>query len=179
MLNQGVERRGGTTTSPATLHKRILLIGMTAFLSVAFAAENTDFSGTWEMDAARSETAHSSPTPGPVTLVIKQTPTDVSVETRRNSQSETLVYKLDGTVGKKPAQDNGPFEWRARWEGSKLVIETHRSVNRTTVTILETLTLGPKAKELTVDRKLTVQHGYTMRGAKNYSSGTDIFVKAQ
>jgi hypothetical protein len=150
-------------------------------LSSVFAAtpgESTDFSGTWEMDPARSETAHSTPSPGPVTLVIKQSPTDVSVETRRNSQSETLVYKLDGTVGKKPAQDNGPFEWRARWEGSKLVIETHRSVNRTTVTILETLTLDSKAKELTVDRKLTVQHGYTMRGAKNYSSGTDVFIKA-
>jgi hypothetical protein len=121
------------------------------------------------MDPTRSETATSSP--DPVTLVIKQTPTDVSVETRRNSQSETLVYKLDGTVGKKPPQDNGPFEWRARWEGSKLVMETHRSVNRTTVTIL--------AKELTVDRKLTVQHGYTMRGAKNYSSGTDVFIRAR
>ena len=34
-----------------------------------------------------------------------------------------------------------------------------------------------KAKELTLDRTLTVQHGYSMRGTKNYSSGKDVFLK--
>jgi hypothetical protein len=52
-------------------------------------------------------------------------------------------------------------------------------VNRATVTIEETLSLDPKGKEITIDRTLTVQHGYTMRGAKNYSSGKDVFVKAR
>lgn len=166
-------------------HARILAVSLTALLSplclglAATPDKPTDFSGTWEMDSTRSESANSSPPIGPVTLVIKQTPTEVSIETRRSSQNEILVYKLDGTESKKPVQDNGPFEWRARWEGSKLVTQTHRSVNRTTVTIQETLSLDPKAKELIVDRTLTVQHGYQMRGAKNYSSGTDVFVKAR
>jgi hypothetical protein len=115
----------------------------------------------------------------PVTLVIKQDANELSIETRRGGQSETLVYKLDGSESQKPAEDNGPFQWRARWDGPKLVTETNRNVNRATVTISETLSLDRKAKELTVDRTLTVQHGYTMRGTKNYSSGRDVFVKTR
>jgi hypothetical protein len=171
-------------TSPAMSYGRSLVFA-TALLSPLITGlsgapgATTDFSGAWEMDSTRSETAQSTPPVGPVTLVIKQTPTEISIETRRGSQTETLVYKLDGSESKKPVQDNGPFEWRARWEGPKLVTQTHRSVNRTTVTIQETLAVDAKAKELTVDRTLTVQHGYTMRGAKNYSSGRDVFVRAR
>lgn len=139
----------------------------------------TDFSGTWEMDTKRSESAHSGATTVPVTLVIKQTANDLSIETRQNAQTETIVYKLDGSEVEKPAQDNGPFQWRARWEGPKLVTETHRNINGVTVSVKEILSLDSKAKELTVDRTLTVQHGYTLRGTRNYSSGKDIFVKAR
>jgi hypothetical protein len=145
--------------------------------SLRSADNNPDFSGTWEMDATRSESAHSSAASRPVTLVIRQTAAELSVETRQGGQSETIAYKLDGSETQKPAQDNGPFEWRARWEGTKLVTETHRNINRSTVTIKEILSLDAKAKEMTVNRTLTVQHGYTMRGAKNYSSGKDVFVK--
>lgn len=144
---------------------------------LATAGTNPDFSGTWKMDMVRSESAHSGVPSEPVTLVIKQTPAELSIETRRGGQTETLVYRLDGSESQKPAEDNGPFQWRARWEGTKLVTETHRNVNRATVTITEALSVDRKAKELTVDRTLTVQHGYTMRGTKNYSSGKDIFVK--
>ena len=58
--------------------------------------------------------------------------------------------------------------------------DTHnrRNVNRSTVTIKEVRTLDGKGKEMTVDRTLMVQHGYQMRGAKNYSSGKDVFVRA-
>ncbi len=168
---------------PVTLYTRIVGASVTVLALLipcfeATPATKTNFSGTWEMDTTRSESAHSG-APGPVTLVIKQTPTEVSIETRRSGQSETLIYKLDGSETKKPAQDNGPFEWRARWQGPKLVTEIHRNVNRATVTIEETFILDPKAKELTVDRTLTVQHGYSMRGAKNYSSGKDVFIKAR
>ena len=129
------------------------------------------------MDVTRSESAHSSAASEPVTLVIKQTAAELSIETRRGGRSETIIYKLDGSGSEKPAEGNGPFQWRARWEGTKLVTETHRNVNRATVTIAEILSLNGKAKELTVDRTLTVQHGYSIRGTKNYSSGKDVFLK--
>jgi hypothetical protein len=136
-----------------------------------------DFSGTWQMDPARSESANSSAASGPVTVVIKQSANEVSIETRQGDQTETLVYKLDGTESEKPAQDNGPFQWKASWEDGKLATETHRNINRATVTIREVRSLDARSKEMTIDRTLMVQHGYTMRGAKNYSSGKDVFVR--
>jgi hypothetical protein len=140
---------------------------------------NPDFSGTWELDMTRSVSAHSSHSRPPVTLVIKQTAAEVSIELRQGGQSETIVYKLDGSESEKPAQDNGPFQWRAQWKGTQLVTETHRNINRSTVTITEILSLDAKAKEIIVDRTLTVQHGYSMQGAKNYSSGKDVFVRTR
>ena len=139
----------------------------------------TDFSGTWEMDSTRSESPHfGDSTQGPVTVVIKQTESEVSVETRRDGQSETIVYKMDGSeTEKNPAPDNGPYRWRAEWDGSKLTTETHRNINRTAVTVLEVRTLAENGKEMTVNRTLTVQHGYTGSGAKNYASAKDLFVK--
>ena len=139
----------------------------------------TDFSGTWEMDSARSESPHSGgDSQGPVTVVIKQTDSELSVETRRDGQRETIVYKMDGSQTEKPAPDNGPYRWRAEWEGSKLTTETHRNINRTAVTVLEVRSLADNGKEMTVNRTLTVQHGYTGSGAKNYASAKDMFVKA-
>jgi hypothetical protein len=136
-----------------------------------------DFSGTWEMDATRSDSAATSGSTGPVTVVIKQTADEVTIQTRQGDQTETLVYKLDGSTTEKPAQDNGPFAWRAELAGSKLVTETHRNINRATVTVREARSLQANGKEMLVDRTLTVQHGYQMRGAKNYASGKDVFVK--
>jgi hypothetical protein len=156
------------------------IIGMAVVAPLCEPAETRpDFSGTWEMDATRSDSANSSAATGPVTVIIKQTRDEISVETRQQGQTETLVYKLDGSTTEKPAQDNGPFQWRAEWAAGKLITETHRNVNRATVTIRETRSMDAKRKEMQVDRTLMVQHGYNMRGAKNYASGTDLFVKSR
>jgi hypothetical protein len=138
-----------------------------------------NFSGAWEMDAARSESPHFGNSSGSEKVVIKQTDSEISVETRRNGQSETIVYKMDGSETEKPRPDNGPYKWHAKWDGDKLITETYRNVNGSSVTILETRTLGNRGQEMTVNRTLTVQHGYQGTDAKNYASAKDIFVKAR
>jgi hypothetical protein len=144
--------------------------------SLAAPAGKSNFSGTWVMDEKRSVSANSGGPYVPVTLVIKQTATTMSVETRQGDQSETIVYNLDGSQTEKPADANSAFQWRAQWDGPKLVTETHRNINGATVTIKEALSLT-SPKELTIDRTLIVQHGYTMRGTRNYSSGKDVFTR--
>src|SRR5215217_1521094 len=110
--------------------RRTVLVTFVAALAVALpglrAADTAhpDFSGTWQMDPARSESANSGAATGPITVVIKQSADEVSIETRQGEQTQTLVYKLDGTESEKPAQDNGPFQWKASWDGPKLTTET-------------------------------------------------------
>ncbi len=146
--------------------------------SVAAPSAKSDFTGTWVMDEKRSVSANSGAPFVPVTLVIRQTATTMTVETRQGEHSETIVYRLDGSQTENPAEGGQAFQWRAQWEGAKLVTETHRNINGSTVTVKEALRLTAP-KELTVDRTLIVQHGYTMRGTRNYSSGQDVFTKSR
>ena len=163
--------------------KRIILAtwlaGVTVLLPGLRSADpKPDFTGTWDLDATRSDSAQSGAGNGLVTEVIKQTSGEFSLETRKGGQTETLVYKLDGTETTKPPEDNGPYRWQAQWDGTALTTVTQRNINRTTITVKETRSLDPQGKEMIVNRMLTVQHGYQMQGAKNYSSGKDVFVKA-
>ena len=151
----------------------------------AGAQSATDFSGTWKMDVARSESAHQAVPIGPVTLVIKQTATELSIETRRSDtdrseiHSETLTYKLDGSESTVAGTDGTPIKSQAHWEGTKLVTGTTRNIDGSTITTTYVHSLNPKGTELTVHKTLTVQHGYQFDGAKNSGTGTDVFIKAK
>ena len=160
-----------------------LLTAALAFPLAAGAPRTTDFSGTWKMDAARSESAHQAVPIGPVTLVIKQTASDISIETRRSApdksqiQSETLTYKLDGSESAIPGADGTPIKCQAHWEGTTLVTGTTRNIDGSTVTTRFVHSLNGKRNELTINKTLTVQHGYQFDGAKNSGTGTDVFLK--
>ena len=56
---------------------------MLIFSLHATAQEPIDFSGVWQMDPSRSESAHQATPIGSFTLVIKQAATELSIETRR------------------------------------------------------------------------------------------------
>jgi hypothetical protein len=56
-----------------------------------------DFSGTWAMDASRSESAVQNEPIGPVTLVISQTANELKMETTRGQRTTTAILKLDGS----------------------------------------------------------------------------------
>ena len=110
-------------------------LGMTAALVVALAltgyAQKTDFSGTWTPDVP-ADAAAAPPAGGggggggrggggPMT--VKQTATELSVETQGRNGPQTRSYKLDGSesdmqMGQMTAKVS------AKWDGSKLVITT-------------------------------------------------------
>jgi hypothetical protein len=144
-----------------------------------------DFSGTWKMDAARSESAHQAVPIGPVTMIIKQTATELSIETRRGEPNKTathgeiLTYKLDGSESTTAATDGALVKCRAYWEGAKLITGTTRNIQEATITTLFVHSLDPKVNEMTVHKTLTVQHGYQFEGAKNSGTGTDVFIKTK
>jgi hypothetical protein len=144
----------------------------------------SNLSGTWKMDPSRSESAHQAVPMGSMVLVIKQTPAEISIETRTTAdaqtpaQSEVLVYKLNGSETKNALKNQEPVKTKAHWDGRKLITETERSVHEASVTTRYIHSLSANGKELKVEKTLTVQHGYQFEGAKNYGSGTDVFVKS-
>jgi hypothetical protein len=167
---------------------RIIFAVFTTAAAVPFTAaaqSPVDFSGTWRMDASRSESAHQGESIGPVTLIVKQSGNDLSIETRRRDsassalQSEILTYRLDGTETTTKGPNGTPIISKAHWEGPKLVIETARNISQSTVTTSHVYSLDPKRKEMTIQQTLTVQHGYQGNGAKNTGAGTDVFIKGR
>jgi hypothetical protein len=161
---------------------RLTLFALLLSLS-AFSQTPADFSGTWKMDPARSESAHQTVPIGPVTLLISQTPTQITIETKTGPKdkatiaNEKLTYNLDGSESANSGNSGVSVTCKAHWEGANLVTETARNLENSTVTTRYTFTLDPGAKELTLNKTLTVQHGYQGHGATNTGSAKDVFIK--
>ncbi|HET7698535.1 MAG TPA: hypothetical protein VFK57_22660 [Vicinamibacterales bacterium] len=115
-------------------------LGLTAVLVVALAvagyAQKPDFSGTWTPDvdpaaAAPAGGGGGRGMAGPMT--VKQTATELTVETQGRQGPQTRVYKLDGsetemTMGQMTAKVS------AKWDGAKLVITTKTEQGENTQT---------------------------------------------
>jgi|SRR6516225_9187946 len=107
-------------------------LGLTAVMVVALAvagfAQKPDFSGTWTPEpnpaaAAGGGGGGGGRGMGGGPMTVKQTATELSVETQGRNGAVTRTYKLDGseqdvTMGQMTAKVS------AKWDGSKLVITT-------------------------------------------------------
>jgi hypothetical protein len=148
---------------------------------VVAADNHSNFTGAWKMDPARSESAHQDVPSGASTMVIQLTPTELSIETIRSEEAnpfrETLTFKLDGSETASTGDGGVKVSGKAHWEGSKLVVETTRNIQDSTVTTLYVHTLSPNGRDLIVDKTLTVQHGYQGASAPTTGHGKDVFVR--
>ena len=137
-----------------------------------------DFTGTWTMDASRSASAVQNEPVKSLTLVIKQSATDLNIEFTRDGQVQTVTYKpgSPGSVSLTSGRGAAPGSvWY--WDGARIVTEALRDVNGTTVRHKATYALDAGGAELTVESLVVVEHGYTQRGAQNYGAGKDVFKK--
>jgi hypothetical protein len=156
-----------TSLLPATL--------AVALIAQAVTAAKPDFSGTWTMDRERSESAMQEQPIGRVAVSITQTGTNLTIQTTRDGKPDVTTYAIEELP-------NGPGvigagTRRAYWEGLKLVTEGAGNVQGQTVSVREARTLNPSHTEMTVESTVTVQHGYTFRGAKNYATAKDIYTR--
>ena len=134
--------------------KRVLSLAFVVALIVPFVARaqaKPDFSGTWTLDAAKSD-----PAPqgrggggggggrgggGPVT--IKQTATDITIGMN--------TYKLDGSPTDVQMGRGGAMKATAKWDGAKLVITTSGDLGGTAFSQTQTRSLSADGKEMTVE----------------------------
>src|SRR6476620_2317862 len=109
----------GILTEEAVM-KRLVAAALFATLVSPFPAlaQGPDFSGTWKMDPARSESAAQKDPIGPVTIVIAQTRNELRMETTRTDGSSVVTYKLDGSEVQIPGGTA-----KTHWDGAKLVTE--------------------------------------------------------
>jgi len=75
-----------------------------------------------------------------MSVTIKQTPTELTIERQMGQGSQTAVYKLDGTESTNQMGRGGEAKSKASWQGNKLVISSTQSIN------------GPNG-EMTIDSK--------------------------
>ena len=164
-----------------------VVVGVFALsLAVGFGQDDrkAQFFGRWKMDPARSDSAHQAVPIGAMTVVIKQTANELIIETMtsvsRNgsaAQTESVAYRLDGLENTVTTPSGGTLKTRARWDGPKLVTETVRNINGVPVTMQHVLSVRAGGKQLTIDRTLTVQHGYQSPSGNNTGAGKDVFVR--
>ena len=162
-----------------------ITIALTA-ATLAVAQTNPDFSGTWKMDPTRSESAHQDVPIGSVSLVITQTADEFRIETLRSrskssdASNEVLTFHLDGKESTNPGNAEIPVKLKAHWDGPRFIAETERQINGSTVTTMQVFQLSPNSKEITIQKTLTVQHGYQDPGpSRSTGSGRDVFTKTR
>src|SRR5262245_56550610 len=126
--------------------RRGIAVAMLAALVIPFPVAGQakpDFSGTWTLDAARSETppgrggrgGGGRGAAGPVT--VKQSAAEITIGMQ--------TYKLDGSESVNQVQGRGGMQEvksRAKFDGANLVIESTRDFGGASVTTKEVRSLG-------------------------------------
>ena len=101
------------------MKKITLLLIAFAFSAIAFA--QTDFSGTWALNTAKSKLGEQSFAPSKV--VIAQSGNEMSVETTNNFQGQentrTSKYTLDGKESSNEGFGGNPIKSTATWSADK------------------------------------------------------------
>lgn len=141
------------------------------------APSQPDLTGTWKMVIDRSGSPGQTPPVREMTMVIQQGPTEVRVESSTGADKPSVAIYPMGPKPKLPAEPLGADAKLAYWDGQKLVLERGGAISGQTVSMKQSLTIDPESHELILERLVIVQHGYTLRGTKNYATVKDVFTR--
>jgi hypothetical protein len=173
--------RGAKKWEGRKMNKYLVIVGLFATACCCDAQQQAVL-GRWSMDPTRSESAAQADPTYNSQLTIKQTATQLSVETRQGSADRILSYNLDGTdTASKFNTDSATG--RMKWDNGQLVTDTVFNVKDTAMSQTATYTVSGDGKEMTVDYKMRVLHGYednhedAAKKDPNSSSGKDVYIR--
>jgi len=108
-----------------------------------------------------------------VTVVIKQTPTDLTIETQAGANPQKATYSLDGKESVNAGARGSETKTKTRWDGSTLITEGSRKMNTPDGEIAIEL---KEARSLSADgNTMTVQQ--TTKGPRGEQTRKTIFNK--
>jgi hypothetical protein len=155
----------------------VIVLGAALLLQSTPATRTTDFTGSWKMVPARSESPQQTPPITEMTFVIEQATDQIRVDMASGPGKMVSVLFPIVQPPRVPADSPAGDEKRAYWDGNRLVTERGVIISGQTVSSKQTMSLSPDKNEMTVERLVIVQHGYTLRGTRNYATVKDIFVR--
>ena len=120
---------------------------------LAAAQAKPDFSGTWALDAAKSDMGmgRAATAMRTVTLVIRQTKTRVFIERRAGDGPEIAVYNLDGSESVNQLPGGGEVKSTTTWAGATLVTKSVMATGGVTVETSDVRSLSANGKVMTLD----------------------------
>ena len=135
--------------------KRVLAAILLASATVS--AQSPDFSGTWVLDASKSQVVATAGVIGlisagaPKTLHITQPANGAVVVESQVNEQHVRIYKPGGATST-PAGQGGTVAMTSKWEGRSLVSEgAMKAPNGDTTTIREQWSLSADGKVLTLN----------------------------
>ena len=151
--------------------KRVLLLAATMAVILPFAARaqgTPDFSGRWTLDTAKSDPAPAGRGGGggAATLMIKQTGTELSIQSEGRQGPQTMTYRLDGSESKNEQMGRGGAQTvvsKAKWDGASLVIESTRDIQGMSMTTKDVRKLDGGGKEMKVETTIQTPQGEQKR----------------
>jgi hypothetical protein len=152
----------------------LVFASLTVALSVwqSPTAPKPDFSGSWTMERSRSQSSEGA------TLEIKQSAGEIVIVTHTAGKSSSRTYPFE--TSPHPASETiTAGHTHASWDGTKLVTETMSDIKGQTVSYRQLRFLDASATEMTVETLTIVQHGYSIKDGKNYSTAKDVYVRVK
>jgi hypothetical protein len=152
-------------------------------ISLIFAAllatQAPDINGTWKMIPDRSGSPTQTPPVTEMTMSLLSSGDEIHLKWLSGAEPGDVVYTLVAPPkpSDTPADPPAAGVKRAYWQGNKLVLERGGTINGQTVSMKQSLTLDPATNELTLERIVIVQHGYTLKGTPNYATVKDVFTR--
>lgn len=146
-----------------TLALAAAVLGMPAVV----AAQAPNLSGTWALDAAKSDFGPMAQMMGgetpKITMIIEHKEPALSMKsTTTTSRGERTSDQSLTTDGKEVTTTNprgGTAVSSAKWEGGNLVITTRRTTPQGELTQVQTMILSPDGKTLTIDGRAQTPMG--------------------
>lgn len=145
--------------------KRRIVLGVLVMVAAAMAADKPDFTGTWKLDASKSDFGQM-PAPEKMERVIDHKDPAIKIKTTQSTpngeRTMDTEYTLDGKEQKQETP-RGTVMYTPKWEGNVVVIDSKRTMNvqgqQVEITGVERWSLSEDGKTMTVDSKMVAPMG--------------------